>query len=228
MIRTTGKNWLEFLTASLCLLAVTAHAVSAGQREPVWMFDHKDTFLDIACLSGQKVVIVGDRGRVLVTHGTYENLWSPRDSGTSEMLTTVSFVDAEHGWAAGHGGVIIHTEDGGESWAIQREPSPQNLPLFDIQFLSRDVGYASGAYDTLLKTTDGGQTWLHLATSSDNIYNGLFFVDESNGFVLGEFGALLKNCTIENASAMASSSRPSFSPIRRSPVSNRTRYAASS
>lgn len=156
------------------------------------MFNHRDTFLDIACIDEQKAVIVGDRGQILVTHGEYENLWAPRDSNTKEMLTSISFIDEKYGWAAGHGGIIIHTRDGGASWEVQRESSTENLPLFDIQFVSRDLGYASGAYDTFLKTVDGGKSWSSLPTGSDVIYNGLFFQDAENGFLLGEFGSLLR------------------------------------
>ena len=167
-------------------------AAARQEQETVWAFNPGDTFLDIACIDEERAVIVGDRGRLLVTHGRYTNLWAPRDSKTREMLTAVSFVDAEYGWAVGHGGVIIHSQDGGDSWQVQRESSPGNLPLFDIQFVSREVGYASGAYDTVLKTQDGGKTWDSLFTGSDNIYNGLFFHDSDNGFLLGEFGALLR------------------------------------
>lgn len=176
--------WFTF-----ALLAVPAFS---EQQSPVWMFDYKEIFFDITYVNKQKAVIVGDRGRVLVSHETYERLWTPRDSKTNEMLTSVSFIDDQYGWAAGHGGVIIHTDDGGENWEVLRASSPRNLPLFDIQFVSRKVGYACGAYDTLLKTTDGGVSWNSLSTGADVIYNGLFFHDVENGFLLGEFGTLLR------------------------------------
>ena len=149
-------------------------------------------FYDIAFLNEETAVIVGARGRVLVSHPKYTNLWSPRDSGTKELLTCLSFVDEKNGWAAGHGGVILHTEDGGNTWRIQRESSPENNPLFDIQFLSPSVGYACGAYDTFLKTTDGGKTWTLTAPGSDYIYNGLAFLDEETGYLVGEFGTVLR------------------------------------
>lgn len=182
------------LAIPVCFASLLAVPVFAGQQDPVWMINFKDTFLDIACINEQKAVIVGDRGQILATHGTYKNLWSPRDSKTIEMLTSVSFIDDKHGWAAGHGGIIVHTEDGGESWEVQRESSPRNLPLFDIQFVSKNIGYASGAYDTLLKSVDGGESWnsIPTGTGTDAIYNGLFFRDAENGFLLGEFGSLLK------------------------------------
>ena len=183
---------MTWLAETVGISVMLTLPVSAGQQEPVWMFDHKDTFLDIACINEQEAVVVGDRGRVLVTHGAYENLWSPRESNTREMLTSLSFIDEERGWAAGHGGIILHTQDGGDNWQVQRKSSPENLPLFDIQFVSKDIGYASGAYDTFLKTVDGGQSWTSLPTGSDNIYNGVFFHDADNGFLVGEFGSLLK------------------------------------
>jgi photosystem II stability/assembly factor-like uncharacterized protein len=192
MLQKRFHSQASLLAIAVCFASMLAAPVFAGQQEPVWMFNFKDTFLDIACINEEQSVIVGDRGQILVTHGTYKNLWSPRDSKTTEMLTSLSFVDDKHGWAAGHGGIIIHTQDGGESWEVQREASPQNLPLFDIQFVSREIGYASGAYDTLLKSVDGGESWSSIPTGTDVIYNGLFFHDPENGFLLGEFGSLLK------------------------------------
>lgn len=185
-IRTT------LLTVFLCLRCLSANPAFSAQPAPVWMYNFKDTFLDVDCINAEKAVIVGDRGLVLATHGSYKNLWAPRNSNTKEMLTSVSFIDDEYGWAAGHGGIIIHTNDGGENWHVQRESSPQNLPLFDIQFVSKSVGFASGAYDTFLKSVDGGKSWTSIPTGNDAIYNGVFFHDTENGFLLGEFGSLLK------------------------------------
>jgi photosystem II stability/assembly factor-like uncharacterized protein len=192
MTQKSLRIWTTLLAMPVCFASILAVPVFAGQQDPVWMFNYKDTFLDIACINKQQAVIVGDRGQILATHGTYKNLWAPRDSKTKEMLTSLSFIDDKHGWAAGHGGIIVHTEDGGENWEVQRESSPQNLPLFDIQFVSKNIGYASGAYDTLLKSVDGGKSWSSIPTGTDVIYNGLFFHDAENGFLVGEFGSLLK------------------------------------
>jgi len=173
---------------SLSFLASWAFA----EMTPVWTFDFRDVFYDIAFLNEEAAVVVGARGRVLVSHEKYRNLWSPRDSGTKDLLTCVSFVDARRGWAAGHGGTIIHTDDGGQTWQVQRESSTENQPLFDIQFLSPNVGYACGAYDTFLKTTDGGKTWTRSAPGLDNVYSGLAFLDEATGYLVGEFGTVLR------------------------------------
>ncbi len=165
---------------------------AAADEEAIWTFDFREVFYDIAYLNRHDAVIVGARGRVLVTHSRYKNLWSVRDSGTRSLLTCVSFADDKQGWAAGHAGVIVHTADGGQSWTIQRKPSPKSRPLFDIQFITPKVGYACGAFDTFVKTTDGGATWASIPTGLDNMYNGLAFTDEENGFLAGEFGTVLR------------------------------------
>jgi photosystem II stability/assembly factor-like uncharacterized protein len=188
--RKASRSAPLLLLAFLLVLSIPSWV--PADESPVWTFDFRDVFYDIAFLNQETAVIVGARGRVLVSHPKYANLWSPRVSGTKQLLTCLSFVDERNGWAAGHGGIILHTEDGGNTWRIQRESSPDNNPLFDLQFVSPNVGYACGSYDTFLKTTDGGKTWTLSAPGSDYIYNSLAFLDEQTGYLVGEFGTVLR------------------------------------
>ncbi len=160
--------------------------------EAIYTFDYRDVFFDIARIRKDRAVICGLRGRILVSHSRYNNLWSPRDSQTGEALTSLFFIDDKNGWAAGHGGIIIKTSDGGDTWVVQREPSVLQQPLLAIHFASANVGYACGAYDTFLKTADGGKTWKEIITGFDINLNALAFYNESSGFMVGEFGTILK------------------------------------
>lgn len=45
--------------------------------------------------------------------------WHSQNSGTVNLLRSLSFVDGTTGWAADDNGNIIHTADGGESWSAQ-------------------------------------------------------------------------------------------------------------
>ncbi len=162
-----------------------------GNPSPVWTFDFRDSFYEIVYVEKDKAVMIGARGRILVTHPKYNNLWSPRPSMTKELLTCLDFIDNKNGWAAGHAGVIIHTADGGESWEVQKKASMDNQPILDIQFPSKEVGYACGAFDSFFKTTDGGKTWKSIPTGTDNIYNCLVFIDENKGYMVGEYGTVL-------------------------------------
>ena len=179
------------LGTALSFLAMLLPASAIGSEDPIWRYDFRDVFYDAAFPNLQDAVIVGARGRVLVTHSRYRNLWCPRDSGTKELLTCLSFVNEREGWAAGHGGIVLHTLDTGRSWEILRESKPENQPLFAVQFLSTREGFACGAFDTFLKTTDGGKTWESLSPGLDTMYNGMAFLDPRNGYLAGEFGTVL-------------------------------------
>src|SRR5436190_2652812 len=79
-------------------------------------------------------------------------------------LTSVSFVDADRGWATGDRGVIWHTSDGGRTWKLQN--SGVTCRLEAIQFLDADNGFAVGGWTqsythethgVALRTRDGGK-----------------------------------------------------------------------
>ncbi len=89
---------------------------------------------------------------------------SSPESSNGVALDATDFVDAEHGWAVGHGGSIIHTDDGGLSWSVQQvaiyDPmGPYGLsdePEFiDVQFVDQNLGWALSP-GLVLKTTSGG------------------------------------------------------------------------
>jgi len=167
-----------------------------GENSKIWKYDYRDIFYDIAFPDSDTAVIVGAGGRVLKTHEKYKNLWSIRDSGTTELLTCLSFVDDKNGWAGGYGGIVLHTTDGGTTWEVRKEASDGSQPIFDIQFVSHAVGYASGNFELLIKTTDGGKTWSDLSLNLDRMFDaGLFnlhFTDENTGYVVGEFGGIAR------------------------------------
>ncbi len=70
-------------------------------------------------------------------------------------LRAVDFVDQE-GWAVGKSGTIIHTTDGGNTWAVQSNPA--DTTLFDVDFSDHEHGLVCG-YNYILRTTNGGQNW---------------------------------------------------------------------
>ena len=179
-----------------CSVLLISGSTAMGKQPRVWKVDYRDLFYDIAFLNNEKAVIVGAMGRIIKTHEKYKNLWEVRDSGTIERLTCLNFIDDKNGWAAGYGGIILHTADGGRTWETQRASSKSCQPLFDIQFVNRNVGYASGNFELLLKTADGGKTWKDLSLNVDEMFDAgllnLYFSDEHTGYVVGEFGGIAK------------------------------------
>ena len=54
-------------------------------------------------------------------------------------------------------GLILHTNDGGINWNIQREDPGH--PLNSVQFLDVNEGFVVGYLGALLYTVDGGNSW---------------------------------------------------------------------
>ncbi len=112
-----------------------------------------------ATRAGQRLVAVGDHGVVLLSDDNGRNYRQARAVPTSATLTAVSFSDARNGWVVGHWGVILHTTDGGETWALQRSDTSVDQPLFSVYFTDAEHGVAAGLWSLLLTTADGGHVW---------------------------------------------------------------------
>ncbi len=107
-------------------------------------------------------------------------------------LHDVQFVSKNLGWAVGDHGIIWHTADGGENWAMQT--SPIKCSLQHLCFLTDQVGwiagggvgpYGQGHFGVVLHTRDGGQTWKQLADGSVPMLSYIRFFGLKQGVAVG-------------------------------------------
>ncbi len=105
-----------------------------------------------------KIVVVGDRGEILISSDGAES-WTQAKVPTRSMLNAVAAVGDQDIWAVGHDAVIVHSGDGGETWERQFFAPEEQSPLFDVWFENASHGIAVGAYGLMLETHDGGETW---------------------------------------------------------------------
>ncbi|RUO38424.1 hypothetical protein CWE13_01935 [Aliidiomarina shirensis] len=68
---------------------------------------------------GQKFVVVGDYGTILT--GSNNTEWQQSNVPTSVLLTSVSVVDEQYMWAAGHQGALLRSTDGGQEWSMMMD-----------------------------------------------------------------------------------------------------------
>jgi photosystem II stability/assembly factor-like uncharacterized protein len=115
-------------------------------------------------------VAVGERGHVLRSDDGKG--WSQLTVPTRSALTAIATADGQL-WVGGHDGVILHSTDGGQTWAAQRrdpfqlapgenaaDHDPrQGAPILDLYFRDASHGFAVGAHSLMLVTSDGGATW---------------------------------------------------------------------
>ncbi len=162
---------------------------------------------------------VGDRG--VIWHTSNGGLsWHLQASGVTCPLATVSFVDAQHGWAAGAAtqpyshtsrGVLLTTNDGGATWTAvvhSTLPNLQRIRFFDILH-----GIAAGGGNPLFPagvfaTDDGGKTWQPLASDISGNWLTADFLSDDTGAVAGAggtSGTLMRRRVVRSPVAISSS-----------------------
>ncbi len=133
-------------------------------------------------------------GNTLLLHS--QSRWTPQTSPTREQLRGVYFVDERRGWAVGNKGIILATQNGGQTWSIQ--PSGSDADLLDVFFLDNNLGWAVGTKGAYIPTTNGGTLWdggviLRSSTNNRTPYNfsAVFFLDSLRGWLAADSGAVL-------------------------------------
>ena len=153
---------------------------------------------DIAAPASGAAWAVGELTILRSTDGG--GTWTPQPSGTPVLptLMDITFADAAHGFAVGHGGFIMSTSDGGESWTTVRRGERLNPTEWfrKVRFLDARHGWVAGMAGpphfergVLLHTADGGFNWTvrrfndDMPPSFDRIRD-FVFVDSSVGYIL--------------------------------------------
>jgi photosystem II stability/assembly factor-like uncharacterized protein len=122
--------------------------------------------------------------------------WTPRDTGCASEISSVAFPSSDVGYVVTFDGTVLRSGDGGRSWsrrtALPGTPATGSgfSSARDILFTSADTGVAvigSSGGGAILRTTDGGTSWTPVQ-SAPAALNGLWFVDASNGFAVGNGG----------------------------------------
>ena len=117
--------------------------------------------------AGDRLVAAGEHGYIVYSDDLGKS-WRRGTTPRRVMLTALAFVDDKLGWACGHDGTILATQDGGVTWTEQRYKPDDRQPLFAIRFTDRDHGTAIGAYGLFLETADAGKTWTPRAITQDD------------------------------------------------------------
>jgi photosystem II stability/assembly factor-like uncharacterized protein len=102
------------------------------------------------------------------------------------VLYRVEFVDRNRGWTVGMGKTILHTSDGGRSYAPQTIGVGYHLVGLDM--VDASYGWAVGVGGMILHTSDGGHNWNRQNVSTALVLHGVGFYDRNIGFVVGDSG----------------------------------------
>ena len=200
-----GAN--EVIIRSVTAGALWTRQLSVTSTYPVFTSVCFVDKLDGWAVGTGPIVHTADGGRV----------WRSQAKPTVQPLLAVKFVDADHGWAVGGRAdnrpeathqptyVLLHTDDGGATWAKVMEG--RGRVYFDVDFIDRDNGWIVGQVrrqiDALhgrtlacvLRTSDGGHTWSEplsgvsgLAGGSVSALRAVDFRTADQGWAVGSVG----------------------------------------
>ncbi len=111
-----------------------------------------------------------------------------RVSVVTSDLNTVYFDNNRRGWAAGDGGTVITTDDGGITWKQQETTLTDDIN--DIYFRNKDDGFLL-AGNRIWQTANGGARWRETNSFAAQEFNGLpelyslRFVNKKRGWIVG-------------------------------------------
>ncbi len=165
--------------------------------------------LNAMATAGPQLVVAGQRGHIL--RSADGKRWEQADVPVSVDLTALHFPTPRLGWAVGHEGVVLHSEDAGATWLRQLDgrqigallarhggqaaDAGADKPLLDVWFEDASKGWVVGAFNLILHTDDGGKTWTPWTDRTDNPKGmHLYAIRPAGGTltIVGEQGLVLK------------------------------------
>lgn len=170
-----GKHWKR-------VLGPVAHDVD-GPTTSLWFFDALRGFAQTS------------KGSLLSTSDGGAS-WKRRDSNPLDSFrgrARLQFATPKRGWMASRGAGIARTTDGGKTWKSPAQAGDLD-PVTDFHFADTRNGWAVARdypQATLYRTRDGGVRWREQAYFQYET-NGLRFLDDRIGLVMGGGGMLLR------------------------------------
>jgi photosystem II stability/assembly factor-like uncharacterized protein len=185
------RQTMIFKPVSRLLLAVVlagAVAVAAAFQHPndVPAMPSKlaaKTSLLAVVQAGERLVAAGLRG-VIVYSDDQGKTWVQAKAPVSSDLVALSFPSPQQGWAVGHGGVVLHTSDGGANWDKQLDGAKASQ-LAIAHFEAR------AATDPLAERLLADEKGL-LEANGTQPFMGVYFENDQVGYVAGTFNRIFR------------------------------------
>ena len=133
--------------------------------------------------AGNRIVAVGLRGHIVYSDDAGKT-WKQAAVPVSSDLLAVAFPSPLQGWAVGHGGVVLHSADGGATWV--RQLKGRQAAEIAIRHYAAQQGSNPGAQILLKREKD-------LASAGGTqAFLDVHFENDSTGYVVGTFNRIYR------------------------------------
>jgi len=151
--------------------------------------DTPENTLSIHCAPSGRLWVSASFGTLFWAEGDMQQ-WNEFSLYEDLQFTAVRFLDEMNGFALGEFGMVIVSQDGGDTWE-QREAIPNEFYPMAVDFLDINTGWAGGLDGVIWQTLDGGNTWeRQQSVTSAPIYN--IHADEHGVFAVGGSAKLVE------------------------------------
>ncbi|WP_092021201.1 WD40/YVTN/BNR-like repeat-containing protein [Marinobacter zhejiangensis] len=152
--------------------------------------------------AGERIVAVGERGHIIFSDDEGKS-WTQGHVPVSVTLTAVDFIGPETGWAVGHSGVVLKSEDAGANWAVQldgvqaaelaiagKEERAAELEAKIEEAPEEERGDLEWALDDLYFSIENMRADMDIGPVNPLL--DVWFENDQFGFVVGAYGMLLR------------------------------------
>ena len=141
-------------------------------------------------MNRNKILLLTTVISVLTVSTVYAE-WFALNSGTTNDLRSICFVDLQTGYSCGEFGTVVKTTNGGTNWNALNSGTSFNLR--SIQFINANTGLSCG-YNAnngiIIKTTNGGANWNSVYTGGSSLLSVTLF-NSSAAICVGNSGTTL-------------------------------------
>lgn len=141
----------------------------------------RSSMLQSVVRAGERLVAVGQRGHIVYSD---DDQWRQAQVPIAADLTAVHFPTVEKGWVVGHGGVVLHSRDGGRHWVKQLD-GKQAADIALAYYEKRahvDADAAKMLQEARRLAAEG----------ADKPFLDVWFENERVGYVVGAFNLIFK------------------------------------
>jgi len=177
-----------FLTVVLLLCPPFCRAeIAVTERPAAQMPNAVHAWTFAVARAGTRLVVVAERGIILLSDDNGKS-WRQASSPVSVSLLALQFVSDRVGWAVGHFGVVLHTEDGGATWTRQLDGKQAAQRLLDDA--QARLQQHKGNPEVLQKRLAEAQR--AVAEGPDKPLLDLYFENERVGYVVGAYNWIFR------------------------------------
>ncbi|CAH9057164.1 unnamed protein product [Cuscuta epithymum] len=185
-----GYNWRAAVQETVS--ATLNRTVSSGISGASY---YTGTFSTINRSPDGRYVAVSSRGNFYMTWEPGQPFWQPHNRAVARRIQNIGWRADGGLWLLVRGGGLYLSKGTGLTEEFEEIPvQSRGFGILDVGYRSQDKAWAAGGSGILLKTTNSGKTWIR-DKAADNIAANLYsvkFINEKQGFVLGNDGVLLK------------------------------------